>query len=956
MPRIPRHFHFIFGLRPQTEPFHLAHYLCIESCLRVNKPDRLTLYHHYTPHGRYWNLIKDRIELVQVPLVERVSAQNYDSALIGSGLRYAHHADFIRIEKLIEHGGVYADIDTLFVRPVPDKLFEKHFVIGREDPVTDQATGKTAPSLCNAFLMAEPGSAFARLWLERMPAALDGSWSNHSCGLAARLAEERPDLLHIEPTATFYPFMWTRDDLRGLLEANRPWPTGALSVHLWAHLWWDESRKDFSDFHGDRLTEDYVRNAETTYALAARPFLPPLPASPRAATRCRVESPGIIPLTVSTPVRLAGTVDLPADASPPVIRVTIGSRVIYCRARSIGQIGGAERHRFFADLYTRSGPKFLRFQIQTGLDSWRTFARRLIHVRAGPETVSYQTWIDESRELHPPEPPPSDGPVISVLMAAGATGARRLHETIASVRGQTWVRWELCVVLSGPRVAESERFLEALAAEEPRLRWKSLRVAGPADAANAALKLASGRFVAFLAGGDRLAPEALAEISRAIHLHPAAKIVYTDEDGLDSHDRRINPVFKPAWNPELLEAGELFGRMTAYDSALVRELGGLRSEHDDVCHWDLALRASSRTDVPAIVHVSRVLYHGRNRAAMPRKAARRCLREHLSRQNEGSAIVADKDGVLRVRHPLPSPAPKATIIIPTRDRLDLLRPCVSSLLARTDYPDYEVLVIDNGSSEPATLAYLRELETSGRARVLRDDGPFNYSALNNRAVAQARGTVLAFVNNDIEPITPGWLSEMTALALRPRAGAVGALLYYPDGRVQHAGVILGLTGDAEPGVAGHAFLKQPAARPGYMNRLRIVQNYGAVTAACLVVRRDVFLGIGGFDEANLAVNYNDVDLCLRLAESGLRNVWTPHARLWHHESASRGADDTPVKHTRALGEIAYMHRRWGGLLANDPAYNPNLSLRHGDFRMATPPRPPAPARLAVYKGLPTPTK
>lgn len=941
MPRIPRHFHFIFGLRPQTEPFHLAHYLCIESCLRVNKPDRVTLYHHYTPHGRYWNLVKDRIELVQVPLVERVSAQSYDSGLIGSHLRYAHHADFIRIEKLVEHGGVYADIDTLFVRPVPDALFEKNFVIGREDPVADPATGETVPSLCNAFLMAEPGAAFARLWLERMPAALDGSWSNHSCGLAARLAEERPDLLHVEPPATFYPFMWTRDDLHGLLEESRPWPAGALSVHLWAHLWWDASRKDFSEFHGDRLTEDYVRKADTTYALAARPFLPPPPAHPPRAPRGRVESPGIFPRALANPVRLSGTVDVSPDGPPPVVRALLGRRVVYCRARSIGPVGddaGFERHRFEADLFTGGGPKFLRFQIQTGSGSWRTFARRLVHVRPARETIPYRTWIEESRELYPPEPPPS--------------GGRRLRETIASVRAQTYVRWELCVVLAGPRDADSERFLAALASEEPRLRWKSLGVAAPAEAAAAALGQASGRLVAFLAAGDQLAPEALAEIARALALHPGAKIIYSDEDDLDPQGHRVNPRFKPAWNPELLEAGELFGRLTAYDAALVRELGGLRGEHGEVGPWDLALRAASRVDDPAIVHVPRVLYHCRGRAVMPRKAARRCLRDHLSQTRAHAEIVDDEGGGLRVRHLLPSPAPKVTIIIPTRDRLDLLRPCVTSLLARTDYPDYEVLVIDNGSSEPATLAYLRELETSGRARVLRDDGPFNYSALNNRAVAQARGSVLAFVNNDIEPITPGWLCEMTALALRPRAGAVGALLYYPDGRVQHAGVILGLTGAEPPGVAGHSFFKQAPDQPGYLNRLRVAQNYAAVTAACLVVRREVFLGVGGFDEVNLPVNYNDVDLCLRLAESSLRNVWTPHARLWHHESASRGADDTPEKNARFQREAAHMRARWGRLLADDPAYNPNLSLRHGDFRIAIPPRPPAPARVAVYKGPP----
>jgi hypothetical protein len=275
MSRIPRHFHFIFGLRVQNEPFHIIHYLCLESCLRINRPDRVTLYYHYKPDGRYWNLIKHRIELVRVPLNPEVTGKHYASTYIGRHLRYAHHADFIRMEKLIECGGVYADIDTLFVRPIPDELYTKSFVIGREDPVTNAKTGVSEPSLCNALMMAEPGSEFARIWLERMPAALDGSWSNHSCQLAERLRGEFPHLVHVEPPVSFYPFMWTPSGLKALLEENQAMPAEAFSIHLWAHMWWARGNA-LALPDNTRLTAGKIRMDETTYTLAARRFMPPV--------------------------------------------------------------------------------------------------------------------------------------------------------------------------------------------------------------------------------------------------------------------------------------------------------------------------------------------------------------------------------------------------------------------------------------------------------------------------------------------------------------------------------------------------------------------------------------------------------------------------------------------------------------------------------------------------------
>jgi GT2 family glycosyltransferase len=289
-------------------------------------------------------------------------------------------------------------------------------------------------------------------------------------------------------------------------------------------------------------------------------------------------------------------------------------------------------------------------------------------------------------------------------------------------------------------------------------------------------------------------------------------------------------------------------------------------------------------------------------------------------------------GHYRVRWPVPEPAPRVSLIVPTRDRADLLRTCVESVLERTDYPDLELVVIDNQSREPDALAYLESLRGRERVRVLSFDAPFNYSAINNWAVSQCSGQVIGLLNNDIEVIGGDWLAEMVGHAMRPGIGAVGAMLYYPDDTIQHAGVLLGLGG-----VANHAYAGQPRGYPGHGARALVTQNLSSVTGACLLLRREVFERVGGLDE-QLKVAFNDVDLCLRLCEAGYRNVWTPFAELYHHESASRGREDSPEKQERFLGEVRYMETRWACLLQHDPAYNPNLSLDSVNSDFAFPPR------------------
>lgn len=270
--QIPADFHFVFGLKRQIKPFHLVYYLCLRSCIETNRPDNIYFYYRYKPHGRYWNLIKDQLTLVEVEAVENISNYKYKDRQIRR-YNYAHHADFIRLEKLLQNGGVYADMDTIFVNKVPDRLFSKPFVIGREKDVVD-ADGQPRASLCNAFMLAEKGSDFARIWLSSMFEAYNGTWSNHSTILPCRLSREHPDWVHIEPAKTFYKHMWTKEGIHTLFNAVDSDTDGVVSFHLWNHLWWSRWRKDFSSFHAGLITEQHIRQVDSTYNLIARKYLP----------------------------------------------------------------------------------------------------------------------------------------------------------------------------------------------------------------------------------------------------------------------------------------------------------------------------------------------------------------------------------------------------------------------------------------------------------------------------------------------------------------------------------------------------------------------------------------------------------------------------------------------------------------------------------------------------------
>lgn len=435
-------------------------------------------------------------------------------------------------------------------------------------------------------------------------------------------------------------------------------------------------------------------------------------------------------------------------------------------------------------------------------------------------------------------------------------------------------------------------------------------------------------WVTFVDAGDVWREHALLLLVEAALAAPEAVLVYADEDRLAADGRREAPQFKCAWNPELMWSVDAVGRPALWRRAhlAARSLVACDDRHGFV------LQATEGVDPRALVRVPQVLVHRRGGAADASPAA---VALHLARQGIAARTEAF-EGAVRVHLALPEPPPPVDIVIPTRNGLDLLRRCVDSVQRLSTYPAWRIVIVDNGSDDPACLQWLQEVQRDPRIRVRRDDRPFNYAALNNAAIRASDAPFVALLNNDIEVITPGWLEELVSLAALPQVGAVGARLWYGDGRLQHAGMVLGIGGGT-----GHAFRRFTRDEPGMQGRARLLQRWSAVTAACLVVRRDRYLAVGGMDEAAFAVTFNDSDLCLKLAAAGHATLCTPHAELFHHESATRGSDGSAANRPRFEQERDEFRRRWGAWIDDDPAYHPNLTREREDFSPADPPpRPP----------------
>ncbi|HEX7776046.1 MAG TPA: glycosyltransferase family 2 protein [Parvibaculum sp.] len=532
-------------------------------------------------------------------------------------------------------------------------------------------------------------------------------------------------------------------------------------------------------------------------------------------------------------------------------------------------------------------------------------------------------------------------PKISILMPVFNPVPSDLYQAILSVEDQLYPNWELCIADDASTDMRIKDILASAAARDDRIKVVYRDENGHISAAtNSAFALATGEYTGFLDHDDILREHALAEIVIALDEKPETEILYSDEDKITRIGKRFEPLFKPDFSPDLFLAMNYLNHFTVHRSDNIRRVGGWRKGFDGAQDYDLNLRIVETIDRRKIVHIPKVLYHWRaahqsGASGLQAKgyahiAARKSLEEYVGRAGL-SATVEPVEGLpyFRIKRDIPQPGPLVSLIIPTRDMLPVLRSCIASILEKTTYTNYEILIVDNDSREPETLDYFVRVTADPRIRVLKFPGVFNYSAINNFAVGEARGTVLGLINNDTEVISPDWLSEMVSQVVRPEIGCVGAKLLYPDETIQHAGVVLNSTG------AAHVHARVPRASAGYSGRLAVCQNYSAVTAACLLVRTAIFHEVGGLDAENLAVAFNDVDFCLKVREAGYLNLFTPFALLYHHESLSRGSDESPEKRARSLKEIAAMQARWGAKLRKDPFYSPNFATDSHNFSIRT---------------------
>jgi GT2 family glycosyltransferase len=675
-----------------------------------------------------------------------------------------------------------------------------------------------------------------------------------------------------------------------------------------------------------------------------------------------------VPNVIERRLRLAGWCF--ANEGPPVeaVRARAGRRItpgefgIVRRdvALAHNNCAGSLHSGFLIRASIPRGRRQLVLEARSTDGRWEAFfettVRRPVFRRGGPslgsEAEIYADWIDRYERLTRSDKRAikkhlgalSRRPRFSILLPIYESDPRWLKRAIESVRQQFYSDWELCIADDASTKQAGRKIVQRYTRADGRIKFMRRETRGGiAATSNDALSLATGEFITLLDHDDTIARPALYWAATELESNPALQLIYTDEDKIDEHDRRHSPYFKPEWNPDLFLAQNYISHLTFLRTDLVRRVGGFRPSFDGSQDYDLFLRCAAQIDPDKIARIPRVLYHWR---ALPQStaastsakgyahvAAVRAVQEHLDARNIKASVEPREFGIYqRVRYPLPSGHPLVSVIIPSRDQSALLEKCVVSILQKNDYPNFEIIILDNESLEEQTRELYRRLASESRIRIIGAAGEFNFSRLINLGASNARGSIFLLLNNDVEIMNRDCLSELVSQVSRPEVGVVGARLWYPNGTLQHGGVILGAGG-----VASHIDSIR-RDDPGYFARQHLTQDFCAVTAACLTVRREVFEKLGGFDESRLPVTFNDVDFCLRAQELGWRIVYTPYAELTHHESVSRGIENTTEKQRRFFGESEFLLKRWGPLIQNDPAYNPNLSLGEKRFELAFPPR------------------
>lgn len=544
---------------------------------------------------------------------------------------------------------------------------------------------------------------------------------------------------------------------------------------------------------------------------------------------------------------------------------------------------------------------------------------------------TYQNWI----KLHEPHlfkngpAAPKEGPLISIVVPCYNTPDKYLQPLVESVLQQTYPNWQLCLA-DGSQDAAAKQRIRAVSQQDPRISYievgKNLGIVGNT---NQGIKQAKGEFIAFLDHDDVLSPHALQEVNLVISAQPDVDLIYSDEDKLsDDGQQRQLPFFKPDWSPELLLGVNYITHFVVARKSLVDKIKGLRAGFDGAQDYDFLLRLTEQTTAERIKHIPKILYHWRLADGSTAKevgqktyadtAGQRALADAVTRRKIKAEVlgIADRPTNYRLRYELPTKPPKVSIIIPFKDKADLLKQCVGSIFDKTTYPNYELILVSNNSSEPALFNYLDQLRPDRRCKIFEWNQPFNYSAVNNYGRKQASGEFLILLNNDTEVITPNWIEELIGVAAQPQNGAVGPMLYYPDKRIQHAGVILGMKS-----MAGHVFrLRQPNEWTEF-GLPYWPRNYLAVTGACLAIEARKYDQVGGLDEQFIIAG-NDVALGISLYEAGYRNVFWPFAELIHYENVSVGSyNNVPAGDYDHSLTYYKKYLNW-----RDPYFNPNLDL------------------------------
>ena len=566
-----------------------------------------------------------------------------------------------------------------------------------------------------------------------------------------------------------------------------------------------------------------------------------------------------------------------------------------------------------------------------------------LHERFEPEEVPYGPWYEayvpdeaalEKQRHHHFE----YSPLISVAVPAYRTPEKFLAQMIDSLLAQTYGNWELCIANRSPEDSAMKKVLEEYTKKDSRIRVSELTEnKGIAGNTNAALEMAQGEFVGLLDHDDLLAPNALYEIVRALDEDRNLDAVYTDEDKVTTElDEHFQPHLKPDFNLDLLRSNNYICHFFVVRRSIVQKVGGFCQEFDGAQDHDFIFRCIETAE--KVGHIPEILYHWRTHKASTADnpaskmyafdAGKRAIEAHLKRTGTEGIVSHTPDlGFFRVKYPVQG-QPLVSVIIPNKDEKETLKACIDSIREKTEYPNYEIIIVENNSTTDEIFQYYKELSQDPRIRLLRWKKEFNYSAINNYGVRHANGEYLLFLNNDVTVITPGWIKELLGVCQRPEVGAAGVKLIYPDNTIQHAGCVIGLGG-----IAGHMFVDMPANRTGYLHKASILQDMSAVTAACMMMKRTAFEEAGGFTE-KLSVAFNDVDLCLKVRKNHKLIVYDPYVQLYHMESKTRGAEDNKEKVRRFQEEIEYMRCQWIDILKKgDPYYNKNLSLTKWNYSL-----------------------